>query len=142
MIWGMTMICCVTGLAFVALPPLGPNLPVLPAPPSLSVEAPSAKAATHEASLRLEAEPLDRRALRDAAGGTADYAIDLGALGVNVATTTGTVTGLTLNDTQSGDAIGTNVLGNAGITTVFVNTGNGVVLQNTVQVNVFTGLTE
>ena len=83
--------------------------------------------------------PLSADTLSAKSGGTASYAVDLGALGVNVATTNGTVTGVNVSG-PTGAAQGTSVLGNSGITTVFVNTGNGVVLQNTVQINVFTEL--
>lgn len=127
-----------------ALPPFAPTLPfigadALPAERVATVTpvdtASSADMLTPD-TLTL-GDPLTEDALGDRSGGTADYSVDLGALGINVATTSGTVTDVTVTDTATGDATGTSVLDNSGITTVFVNTGNGVILQNTVQVNVF-----
>jgi hypothetical protein len=78
--------------------------------------------------------------LRSAAGGTAINELDLQTVGLNISDTDGSVSGTTVTDSQTGTVDNTYVSGNTGITTVFVNTGNGVVFQNTLQVNVYAPL--
>ena len=152
---------CVLAVLLAASPPATPAATPMPLPVSRAPavigrdlglapgEAPSAPsrrspeaaqdALSTDDVLLISDAPLSADTLSAKSGGTASYAVDLGALGVNVATTNGTVTGVNVSG-PTGAAQGTSVLGNSGITTVFVNTGNGVVLQNTVQINVFTEL--
>ncbi len=81
---------------------------------------------------------LSDEALRSHAGGT-ETSVDLNNLGVNISTTTGIVD----NNSADGSVTGTiadNVIGqNSGFTTVFINSGNNVLFQNTLQLNIFTG---
>ena len=80
---------------------------------------------------------LDETAMSKASGG-ADTAIDVGQIGINLAENKGVVTDISLNNSTTGDASGNLVNDNHGITTVFFNTGNGVVFQSNVNVNIFT----
>lgn len=82
---------------------------------------------------------MDDGAMRDAAGG-ADVAVDISNLGVNIAENNGSVDRTNV-DGETGQIANNSVNGNGGITTVFNNTGNGVVFQSTVNVNIFTGAT-
>lgn len=84
-------------------------------------------------------QAMDEEALRALAGGTG-ITVDLGALGVNVAESNGIVHNASADGSQTGSVYGNIVSGNSGFTTVLINTGNNVVFQNTMQVNVFTGL--
>jgi hypothetical protein len=79
---------------------------------------------------------LDADAMSAASGG-ADTAIEIGQLGVNIADNDGQVSNVNAANSQTGQ-IGKNlVTDNHGLTTVFYNTGNGVVMQSNVNVNVF-----
>ena len=105
------------------------------APPSAAPRAAPAAADGLFAGL----PPMDAEAMRKASGGTAAYAVD-GALGfaqTSTATQTGAATG-SVTGSVNGAVTGNTISGNSGITTVFINTGNNVVLQSSVQVNVYT----
>lgn len=81
--------------------------------------------------------PLSEAAMSAAAGGEA-AAFDISQLGLNISSSNGAITGVTVdNDSDTGAITNNAVNGNSGITAVFNNTGNGVIFQNTVQVNVF-----
>jgi hypothetical protein len=80
---------------------------------------------------------MDDGAMSTASGGS-DTAIDIGSLGVNVTGQTGGVSETDVNDSPTGQISGNIVSDNGGITTVFNNTGNGVIFQSTVNVNIFT----
>ena len=80
--------------------------------------------------------PMDETAMSRASGG-ADTAIDIGNLGVNLADNDGSVENINVNDSDTGDIANNSVSGNEGITTVFNNTGNGVIFQSNVNVNIF-----
>lgn len=84
---------------------------------------------------------LDDSVMSAASGGE-DTAIDIGALGVNISDQTGGVSGVNTTNSPTGQIAGNIVSGNGGITTVFNNTGNGVIFQSTVNVNIFTAPTQ
>jgi hypothetical protein len=79
---------------------------------------------------------LETDEMRDAAGG-ADTAIDVGAIGVNISGQAGEVAGVATTNSPTGQIAGNLVSDNGGVTTVFNNTGNGVIFQNTLNVNIF-----
>jgi hypothetical protein len=80
---------------------------------------------------------MDDTAMSLASGGEST-AIDIGGLGVNISTQNGDVSDTEVNNTTTGQIAGNVVTDNGGITTVFNNTGNGVIFQSTVNVNIFT----
>ena len=86
---------------------------------------------------------LEESVLRDSAGGTGfdftqiNTTVDIGNVGSNNADNRGLVKNNTVNNTNTGQIANNAVNDNGGITTVFNNTGNGVVFQSTVQVNIF-----
>ncbi len=119
-------------IAFAAL--LQTALPV--AEPPLDEGEPHAIVATLDVVDPFAAiAPMSEEAMREASGGSAAYAI--GAVQTNTALTDIDLNG-TATDTVSGEVAGNVISGNSGITTVFINTGNNVVLQSSVQVNVYT----
>ena len=81
---------------------------------------------------------LDENAMSAASGG-ADTAVDIGDFGLNIADNDGSVENVNVTDSETGQIANNVVSGNGGITTVFNNTGNGVVFQNSVNVNIFLG---
>jgi len=89
-----------------------------------------------DGDLFVGAVTLTEKMMRDAAGGTS-VAVDITDLGVNVSDSRGLVRDIEINDTANGEIANNAVHDNSGITTVFNNTGNGVVFQSTVQVNIF-----
>jgi hypothetical protein len=89
------------------------------------------------ADLFVGALALDDSVMGAASGGE-DTAIDIGSLGVNISDQSGGVSSINTTNSPTG-AIGGNIVSdNGGITTVFNNTGNGVIFQSTVNVNIFT----
>ena len=72
------------------------------------------------------------------ASGGESTAIDISNLGVNISDQAGEVSDINLNNTTNGQIAGNVVSDNGGITPVFNNTGNGVIFQRTVNVNIFT----
>jgi hypothetical protein len=97
---------------------------------------PTGQAPAPESDLFSNDQPLSEAAMSEASGGEA-AAIDISELGLNVSSSNGTVTGVTVDNSDTGAIANTTVTGNSGITAVFNNTGNGVIFQNTLQVNVF-----
>lgn len=81
---------------------------------------------------------LDEQTMSSASGG-ADTAVDIGDFGLNIADNDGSVENVNVTDSETGQIANNMVSGNGGITTVFNNTGNGVVFQNSVNVNIFLG---
>ena len=79
---------------------------------------------------------LDDVAMSAASGGT-HTAIDISSLGVNSAENSGQVSDVNVNNTTNGQISNNMVSDNGGITTVFNNTGNGVVMQSIVNLNIF-----
>lgn len=79
---------------------------------------------------------LDDAAMATASGG-ADTAINIDSLGVNMAENTGSVSGVNVSNSTSGDVSNNVVSDNSGITTVFNNSGTGVLMQSIVNVNIF-----
>jgi hypothetical protein len=80
---------------------------------------------------------LDESALKDASGG-ADTAIDIGMIGVNASEIDGDVDNNNVSNSTTGDVMDNVISGNDGITFQVNNSGNGVVVQNTVNINIFT----
>lgn len=80
---------------------------------------------------------MDDESMTRASGGEGT-AIDISNLGVNISDQAGEVSDINLNNTTNGQIAGNVVSDNGGITTVFNNTGNGVIFQSTVNVNIFT----
>ena len=120
--------------------------PVLAPSPAASAEEPLTAAvivSDTDVSEEAEGDPfaaltsLGFDEMRDASGGTESYSVDLDTVGLNVATLDGTLENVSLSNTQSGTIDNTLVTDNSGITTVVINSGNGVVLQNSLQVNVY-----
>mgnify|MGYP000740101140 CR=1 FL=1 len=83
-----------------------------------------------------EFAPLNATAMSAASGGS-DTAIDINDIAVNIADSDGSISGVTTTNSDTGDIANNIVSDNRGITTVFNNTGNGVIFQSTVNVNVF-----
>ncbi|MEQ1929724.1 MAG: hypothetical protein ABL957_04215 [Parvularculaceae bacterium] len=81
---------------------------------------------------------MDDESMSLASGGEGT-AIDIGSIGVNISDQAGDVNDIEVNDSPTGEIAGNIVSDNGGITTVFNNTGNGVIFQSTVNVNIFTG---
>lgn len=79
---------------------------------------------------------LDEGQMSRASGGS-DTAIDIGNFGANIALNEGSVSEVETVNTNTGQIANNVVSDNSGITTVFNNTGNGVVFQNSVNVNIF-----
>ncbi len=95
--------------------------------------------------ISVAAEPSDTLAggdviaeseLSTMAGGKAVPDVTLGDVQSNTQTPTATVDNNTLTGVATGQIQDANVLNNSGFTTVMVNTGNNVILQNTTNVNV------
>ncbi len=80
--------------------------------------------------------PMDENAMSAASGG-AETAIDIDDYGVNFASNDGVVNGVSSENSETGQISGNVVSDNGGITTVFNNTGNGVIFQSNVNVNIF-----
>lgn len=81
---------------------------------------------------------LDESAMREAAGGTGtDFTQTIGDIGVNIADNTGNLSDVNAEGANTGAITNLSVDNNSGVTAVLNNTGNGVIFQNTVQVNVF-----
>ena len=95
-----------------------------------------AQAADPSADIFAGDDVLSEKMMKDAAGGTS-VAVDISNIGVNVADQRGLVKDLNLQNTSNGQIANNAVNNNSGITTVFNNTGNGVVFQSSVQVNIF-----
>ncbi len=87
-----------------------------------------------------ELDALDSATMSGFSGGE-DTAIDIGSLGVNISDQVGGVSRTTTTNSVNGEIAGNLVSGNDGITTVFNNTGNGVIFQSSVNVNIFLGAT-
>lgn len=83
-----------------------------------------------------EFAPLSATAMSAASGGS-QTAIDINDIAVNIADNDGSVSGVTTTNSDTGDIANNIVSDNRGITTVFNNTGNGVVFQSNVNVNIF-----
>ncbi|MEM6415770.1 MAG: hypothetical protein AAF720_14060 [Pseudomonadota bacterium] len=81
--------------------------------------------------------PMDATSMSAASGGSANYAVDINNIGINNSETNGNVEDVTNINTTSGGISNNTINANQGITTVFNNTGNGVVMQSSVNVNVF-----
>ncbi|MEO1252777.1 MAG: hypothetical protein AAFW81_10575 [Pseudomonadota bacterium] len=79
---------------------------------------------------------LDEQMMSAASGGS-ETAIDIGNYGSNYAYSEGVVTDVDTVNSDTGNIANNVVSDNSGITTIFNNTGNGVVMQSTVNVNVF-----
>jgi hypothetical protein len=107
--------------------------------PATPISEPAAVVATggEAGDLFSDLAAMDEGAMADAAGGES-VAVDISNLGVNLSEQSGDVSNTTANGT-TGQIANNSVNGNGGITTVFNNTGNGVIFQSTVNVNIFTG---
>lgn len=81
-------------------------------------------------------DALDDTAMSNASGGT-HTAIDIGSLGVNIGENDAQVSGVTTTNSTNGDIRDNIISDNGGITTVFNNTGNGVVMQSIVNMNIY-----
>ena len=81
---------------------------------------------------------LSEQQMRDAAGGTGTaFDILIDDLGINIVDNTGIVTDVDANGAITGQITDNNINGNSGVTSILFNTGNGVLFQSTMQVNVF-----
>ena len=80
--------------------------------------------------------PMNTGAMSASSGG-ADTAINIQDIGINMAENTGSVSDVNTTNTETGQIANNVVSDNRGITTVFNNTGNGVIFQSNVNVNVF-----
>lgn len=112
-------------------------------PPEDREAAMAATAALSAAEISIDAAfagipVMDDAAMSSASGGEST-AIDIGGLGVNISDQAGDVSDVEVTDSATGQIAGNVVSDNGGITTVFNNTGNGVIFQSTVNVNIFTG---
>jgi hypothetical protein len=113
-------------------------------PPEDREAAMAATASMGAVEMTLESTFEGLTAMDDAsmslASGGESTAIDIGGLGVNISDQAGGVSDIEVKDTVNGQISGNIVSDNSGITTVFSNTGNGVIFQSTVNVNIFTTL--
>lgn len=85
-----------------------------------------------------ELAPMDATAMSQASGGSG-INIDVGIddIAMNESSSGARVQEVTNQNTTNGQIANNAIDSNSGITTVFNNTGNGVVMQSTVNVNVF-----
>jgi hypothetical protein len=104
--------------------------------PSAETAAMEARPPTVETDIFGALSPMDD-GLMSAASGGADTAIDIADFGLNIADNDGSVNEINVNNSDTGKIADNVVSGNGGITTVFNNTGNGVIFQNNVNVNIF-----
>ena len=86
-------------------------------------------------------EVMDDASMSLASGGEST-AIDIGSIGVNISGQAGEVSDTEINNSPTGQITDNVVSDNGGFTTVFNNTGNGVIFQSTVNVNIFTAPAE
>ena len=103
-------------------------------PAQLIAEAPAGEAL----DLFSDLSSLDETSMQNASGGS-DTAVDIGFVGVNASETKGGVNDTTVTNSQTGEIANNAITGNDGITFQVNNSGNGVVVQNTVNINIFTG---
>ncbi len=115
-------------LAHAPLPAEGPAF----GPAAAEITAP----VTAQMDIFSDFVPMDEGAMSAASGG-ADTAVDIADFGVNIADNDGTVSDIYVNDSDTGEIANNVVSDNVGITTVFNNTGNGVIFQSNVNVNIF-----
>lgn len=116
-----------------------PFLAHAPAPVEAPVAAVSDAAQISEASDIFGAfSPMDELAMSKASGGS-NTAVDIGDFDLNIADNDGAVDNVNVNNSDTGQITDNVVSGNGGITTVFNNTGNGVVFQSIVNVNIDLG---
>lgn len=101
------------------------------APPLPEINAPLA-----DTDLFGELAIMNESAMSNASGGIAT-AVDIANLGINIAKNDGDVSDVHTNNTQTGQIANNVITDNSGITTVFNNTGNGVLMQSIVNINVF-----
>ncbi len=101
-----------------------------------AAEPAATPAAQDSADIFSEFTAMDENAMGAASGGS-HTAIDIGHIASNIAENDGDVNDVSVNNSNTGKIQDINVLKNDGITTVFNNTGNGVVMQSNVNVNVF-----
>lgn len=106
------------------------------APAPAAPETPTVLSSADSGDIFSDLALMDESAMRDASGGAAT-AIDIGSMGVNFADNKGQVQDNHVNNSDTGQIAHNAVTGNGGITTVFNNTGNGVVFQSNVNVNIF-----
>lgn len=116
-----------------------PFMATSPAPAATAIQEPVAIASepSGEADLFGDLTAMDENAMGDASGG-ADTAIDIGVIGINLAENEGVVRNVDADNSTTGQIANNYVANNAGITTVYNNTGNGVIFQSTVNVNIYT----
>ena len=74
--------------------------------------------------------------MRAAAGGS-HTAVDIGFIKVNNSENGAELNTVNVSNTTNGEIANNTIANNSGVTTVFNNTGNGVILQSNVNVNVF-----
>ncbi len=115
---------------------LAPLITVTPLVGLVTAMPPQIQAAADESDVFGGLSIMDESAMSAASGGEGT-AIDIANLGVNIAKSSGEVSEVYTNDTETGQIAGNIIADNGGITTVLNNTGNGVVMQSTVNVNVF-----
>lgn len=101
----------------------------------IDAAAPASAAKGDEAFAGLVA--MDETAMSAASGGAKTTVIDIGGIGVNNAENNGLVANIDAGGATTGVVDNLTVSGNGGITTVFVNTGIGAVLQSNVNINLF-----
>lgn len=110
-----------------------PGTTIIEATPSELAAAPAADAFDLFGELSL----MDESAMKNASGG-ADTAVDIGLIGLNASEANGQIDETTVNNSQTGDIAQNVISGNDGITFQVNNSGNGVIVQNTVNINIFT----
>ncbi len=72
-----------------------------------------------------------------AASGGSHTAVDIGFVNINNSENGADLGSVTVANTTNGQIANNTISNNSGVTTVFNNTGNGVILQSNVNVNVF-----
>lgn len=72
------------------------------------------------------------------ASGGAQTAVDIGLVGLNASESNGFIDDNSVSESQTGEVANNMISGNEGITFQVNNSGNGVVVQNTVNINIFT----
>lgn len=81
---------------------------------------------------------MDDATMAGASGG-ADTAVDIGLVGLNASETNGLAKETHVSNSQNGQVANNVISGNDGISFQVNNSGNGVVVQNTVNINIYTG---
>ncbi len=94
--------------------------------------------AAAEADIFADEAILNTQMMSDAAGGNG-IEIELDDVGINLANSTASVEDVSIGTSQTGQIAGNTISNNHGFTTSIFNSGSGVSITSTLQVNIFLG---